>query len=310
MIDKFDRKINYARISLTSLCNLKCSYCAPYNSEKKNISLNFYKTLIDALDELKIKKIRFTGGEPLLNANIIKLVEYANNKENIKDIAITTNGILFDKYLDVLVKKGLNKINFSLDTISREIYTKLTGEDKFNIVIKNIEKAKKYGIEVKINAVLLKGITDKAIKDFLKFGYEHDIQIRFIELMPIGDNIEYYKKNYLSSEEVIKKLNCTLSEKNKIDEVATYYTYENKYDFGVISPISNHFCNSCNRIRITSKGKLRLCLHSDEELDLLKFKEDKQKMYEYLKEQIYYKPEKHFINEEKFTKSSMVQIGG
>ncbi len=309
MVDNFNRKIDYARISLTNMCNLKCAYCSQGENTDQNISLDFYKNLIDALVALGIKKIRFTGGEPLLNKNIISLIKHASSKKEIEDIAITTNGILFDKYLDQLIDSGLTRINLSLDTRDRQVYNQITGFDKLDLVLENFLLAKSKGLKVKVNAVLLKNITDKEIEEFLEFGFENDVQIRFIELMPIGDNLDYYKEFYLSSDEVVSKLNSV-----KIDDVdnsvATYYRYKNKYDFGVISAVSNHFCNRCNRIRITSKGTLRLCLHSDNEIDLLKFKNDKNELYNVLKNSINLKPEKHKINEQDFATSSMVQIGG
>ncbi len=309
MNDNYNRKINYARISLTSACNLKCLYCSQHNGENINIPIKFYETLIDALCEIGIDKIRFTGGEPLLNKNIAHLVKHTKRHKNIKDIAITTNGILFDNYLEDLYSSGLNRINFSLDTRDKETYKILTGCDSLDLVEKNILLARQRGIKVKINSVLLKSITEVKLEEFLEFGYKNDIQIRFIELMPIGDNIEYFNENYLSSDEIIKKLECkeVFYENN---DVAKYYRYKDKYDFGVITPISNHFCNRCNRIRITSEGKLRLCLHSDKEVDLIKYKDDKDEMVRVLKKALCIKPEKHNIENKDFAKSNMVQIGG
>ncbi len=309
LIDRFNRKINYARISLTNMCNLKCSYCSQGESNNEHIPIEFYKNLIDVLDNLRIEKIRFTGGEPLLNKNIVKLVKYASSKKGIKDIAITTNGVLLHKYINELIESGLTRINLSLDSRNKDVYNSITGFDKLNNVMENFLLAKEKGIKVKVNAVLLKNITDAEIEDFLDFGFENDVQIRFIELMPIGDNLEYFNKHYLSSEEILSKLDCVKVEKDD-NSVASYYKYKNKYEFGVITPISNHFCNSCNRIRITSKCTLRLCLHSDTEIDLLKYKDDKQRLKEVVGASIGYKPEKHEICEQNFAKSSMVQIGG
>ncbi len=309
MIDSYKRKINYARISLTSICNLKCAYCSQYDGDKKLIPVQFYKNLIDVLAELGIEKIRFTGGEPLLNPNIVELVKYAKSKPSVKDIAITTNGVLFDKYLDELIDSGLTRINLSLDTTSKEIYEDLTGQDKLDVVLENIKKARSKGLKVKVNTVLIKGVTDVEITELLEFGYENNIQIRFIELMPIGDNLDFYNKHYLNSKDIINALECKVVDSDNAD-VATYYNYKNKYEFGVISAVSNHFCDSCNRIRITSQGKLRLCLHSDNEIDLLEYKDDKEMLHKVLSENIVKKPEKHNITEKEFAKSNMVQIGG
>lgn len=308
MIDSYSRKISYARISLTNACNLKCSYCSTSENVSENVPLIFYETLIDALCELGIDKIRFTGGEPLLNKNIVNLVKYTKSHSIIKDIAITTNGVLLDKYLDDLYKSGLSRINLSLDTRDREIYNDLTGFDRLEEVENNIKQARDRGLKIKINAVLLKGITDKQLEGFLEFGFENSIQIRFIELMPIGDNIDYYNQHYLSSSDLVKKIDCVKLDKH--DDIATYYCYKDKYTFGVISPISNHFCDKCNRIRITSRGTLRLCLHSDNEIDLLPYKDNKAEMVKVLSNAISNKPEKHYIDEKKFVKGNMVEIGG
>lgn len=309
MVDNFNRKIDYARISLTNMCNLKCTYCSQGELDKEHIGVDFYKNLIDALESVGIEKIRFTGGEPLLNKNIVTLIKYASSKKGIKDIAITTNGVLFHKYIDELIENGLTRVNLSLDTRNKEVYSSITGFDKLDSVLENFLLAKEKGLIVKVNAVLLKNITDVEIEEFLNFGFENNVQIRFIELMPIGDNLDYFNKYYLSSEEVLLKLDCKKIDNND-KSVASYYRYKDKYDFGVITPISNHFCNTCNRIRITSKGTLRLCLHSDEEIDLLKYKDDREKLQKILIDNIGFKPEKHEIQEENFAKSSMVEIGG
>lgn len=309
MNDSFNRNINYARISLTNLCNLNCQYCSKNNGEKQNISTFFYKNLIDVLDEIGIEKIRFTGGEPLLNSNIVELVKYTAKKQNVKDICITTNAILLDKYIDDLVKYKLNRINISLDTIDSKKYFEITGKNLKDKVLENIKLAKNKGLKVKINSVLLKGLTIENIEEFLEFGYQNNIQIRFIELMPIGNNIDYYSDKYLNSNDIISKLDCYELDIYKND-VVTYFRYKDKYDFGIISPISNHFCNTCNRIRITSSGNLRLCLHSDNEIDLLSYKNDKDMLYKIISDNIKKKPEKHLINQKEFAKTNMIQIGG
>ncbi len=309
MKDGFNRQINYARISLTSLCNLNCTYCSHDDIKKQNLPLEFYKNLINVLSSLGINKIRFTGGEPTLNKNIIELIKFTKNIGNINDIAITTNGILLDEFMDELMDSGLNRINFSLDTLDRKEYVNLTGSDQLERVISNIKLAKLRGLKVKINCVLLKGITDTNLDSYLYFGKENDIPIRFIELMPIGDNLDFYNKRYLSSEEIINSPDCVEIASDNT-EVASYYRYKGDYDFGIISAISNHFCGSCNRIRITSSGKLRLCLHSDNEIDLLKYKDNKEMLYKILEQNIVNKPEKHLLNNNEFAKSSMVNIGG
>ncbi|MDL2211936.1 GTP 3',8-cyclase MoaA [Erysipelotrichaceae bacterium OttesenSCG-928-M19] len=311
MQDKYYREIDYARISITDYCNLSCRYCKSEADAilEKQVSQKQLFNLIDVLDELKFRKIRFTGGEPLLNDWIVSLVEYTNNKEHIKDIGLTTNAVLLDKYLDALIKAGLKRINISLDTLDDNKYYEITKTNYLQRVKDNIALAVASELIVKVNVVLLKGVNDNEIVNFLEFGRLNNVQIRFIELMPIGENDDFIKdkqlnirdkfKNYQSRE---KKPNCK--------DVSDYYIDEYGYCFGIISPISNHFCERCNRIRFTSDGKLRLCLHSDNELDIYEYLNKKEELKALILNYIKEKPEKHYLNENMKANKGMSKIGG
>lgn len=308
MDDRFNRTIDYARISLTSKCNLKCEYCMPKGARCCNdkLTLDDYNVIINGLSELGFKKIRFTGGEPLLSPFLVPLVELASSK--IGDVSITSNATLLgDKLLD-LKKAGLKRINISLDTLDRQKYLSITKSDKLLDVINNIKLLKQYGLEVKLNTVLLKGVNDDEIEAFLKFGMENDIQVRFIELMKIGDNKQLIEDRYISSYDAFKNIDIKEIDNKEKKDVCRYFTYNN-YEFGVISAISNHFCNDCNKIRITSEGKLRLCLHSDEDIDI-KNALNIPTFTKLIEDKIGLKPEKHKILDNEISSVSMYRIGG
>lgn len=302
MIDTYKREIEYARISLISNCNLQCKYC--FSSDFKSTKLeteDVYK-ILDGLEKLNFKKVRFTGGEPLLHPDIIKILTYA--KDKFEDIGITTNGTMLHKHLDKLKELNLKRINISLDSLNKDEFKNLTNFDNLDTLISNILKAKEYGFIVKLNVVLIKELQNNFIK-FIEFGKAHDIQVRFIELMKIGSNLEFVNNNYISSSDAFKNLETTKLEKTSND-VCDYYKYDD-YVFGIISPISNHFCDRCNRIRITSDYKLRLCLHAKNDYD---FRNNLEDFDSFILEKINEKQEKHLLNENEKIKKHMVEIGG
>ncbi len=302
MIDNYQRQIEYARISLLSNCNLQCKYC--FNEDYVSTKLataDVYK-ILDGLAKLKFKKVRFTGGEPLLHPDIIDILSYA--KDKFEDIGITTNGTMLHKYLDKLKALNLKRINISIDSLSEAEFYNLTNFDGFERLIKNILTAKQNGFIVKLNVVLIKSFQDNFIK-FIEFGKRYDIPVRFIELMKIGGNLEFVNHNYISCSEAFKSLEIEKLPKVGND-VCDYYQYDN-YVFGIISPISNHFCDRCNRIRITSDYKLRLCLHAKEDYS---FKDNLDDFDTFILSKISDKQEKHLLNEDDKISKNMVEIGG
>ncbi len=310
MKDKYNRKIEYARISLTNKCNLNCRYCMPTNQKEchSSLSKDNYFNIIDSLSKLGFKKVRFTGGEPLLINYISELVKHSS--KTIEDIGITTNAILLDRHIDDLVNSGLKRINISLDTLDKDKYKNLSGNDSLTKVLNSIKLAKDKGLKVKINTVLLKGVNDNEIEDIINFGIKENVQVRFIELMTIGENIEYLKEKYISYEDAFKNIDYKEVKKDSND-ASSYYEYKDTgYEFGIISSMSNHFCNRCNRIRFTSRGMLRLCLHSDNDIDLNAYLDDSQILSEKILSCIVGKPEKHELLNNKISKVNMNNIGG
>lgn len=280
MLDSYGREINYLRISVTDRCNLRCLYCMPEEGidNKLNhtgiLSLEDVARLVKISTEVGIKKVRLTGGEPLVRRNFTKLIDDISSLGLIDDIAITTNGILFYDMANELKKAGLNRVNFSLDSLVPDKFNYITRNGNVGIVIKSIFKALELGIEpVKINTVVIKGFNDDEILSLTKLAYDYPIHLRFIEFMPIG-NLLYWKKNRLMKSEEVKKI---IEEKYQLinpsyipgNGPAKYFNlYGGQGSVGFISPMSNHFCHECNRLRMTADGKLRGCLYDKKEIDL------------------------------------------
>lgn len=323
MKDKYGREIDYLRISLTDNCNLRCIYCM---EEKDN---NFLKNedkltndeickIVCESAKLGIKKVRFTGGEPLVRKDILELMQRINNIPSIKEIYLTTNGILLEENLEIFSKSGLKGVNISLDSLNEENFKKLTRLGDLKKVLSAIDKCISLGIKVKLNTVIIKGINDKEIIDFVNLTLKNPIDVRFIELMPIGvgskykginneDIIETIKNNYKRFEEV---------KKNKSGGPATYIKLNGaKGKIGFISAISNCFCEECNRIRLTPEGFLKQCLHFNYGIDLKKLirsgVSDKDLSLA-IHNSIFDKPEKHLFMQKSKDKELkfMNQIGG
>lgn len=319
MIDKYGRNINYLRISLTDKCNLRCTYCMPSNVEfndeyiNNSLSIYDYKFIIKSMASAGITKIRFTGGEPTLHPGLNELIRFAKNECNIDDIAITTNGINLAKMIADLKSSGLRKVNISLDSLKEYKYKSVTRGGDLKLVLDSINACLREGIKVKVNCVVIKGFNDSEIYDFIELTRYNPIDVRFIELMPIGEGKKIYKNGYINVNDIINSIdNLYLDECDK-SSPAKYYRYKNsKGRIGLITPLSCSFCSNCNRIRITSNGKVKLCLHSEEEIDIKNYINRPMAFREVLKDMIIYKPEKHNLieNQNSNTYRRMYEIGG
>lgn len=322
MIDKFGRKVDYLRISVTENCNLKCIYCIDDNI------LNTYKNDILSDDEivkiatecasLGIKKIRITGGEPLVRKNIENLIYRLNNIKEIEEIYITTNGVLLNDKIEILKENGLTGVNISLDSLNKDRFKKLTKFDKLKEVLLSIDKALELGLKVKINTVIVDDINKDEIIDFVKLTKDKNIDIRFIELMPIGAAKKY---KGISNEEILNIIknnfkNIQVENKSKRSGPANYIRVDNyKGKIGFISQISNCFCEDCNRIRLTSTGFLKKCLHYNYGIDLKKHIRSNisnKDLKELIYLNIYDKPQNHLFMKDCDDKENkyMNQIGG
>ncbi len=284
LVDMFSRTISYLRLSLTDRCNLKCMYCVTEDEQKGRLAKLSHGELLSYEELLRvvrvavgmgISKLRLTGGEPLVRSNIMHFINQLGEIEQLHDIRITTNAVLLEKYAKGLVAAGVNKINISLDTLKPERFAQITGVDCFDKVWRGIEKARSVGFSpVKLNMVVMRGINDDELVDFARMSQDTDLQIRFIEFMPMGISSRWDKSTYMASDEIkgrFKDLGELIPVSGgRADGPASVFRLgkDAKGKLGFISPISHHFCDQCNRLRLTSEGMLRSCLLHDEETDL------------------------------------------
>lgn len=311
MRDSYGRDITYMRVSVTDLCNLRCRYCMPAEGViKKNhddiMSGEEIITVIEAASELGISKIRFTGGEPLIKKNIVSICQRTHEIPGINEICITTNGILLPKFAQSLKASGVERVNISLDTLRPEKYSYITRGGNINDVLRGIESAIQTGFRVKINAVMIRGFNDDEIQNMAEMTRNHDIDIRFIELMPM---IESFADGFIPARKIFDSLPDI--EPLESDGVAKIYRLKNaKGRIGFISPISESFCDSCNRIRLTADGYLKPCLHSPAEIFIRHKTKDEIKSL--IINAIMSKPERHNLNANHITESlrAMNRIGG
>lgn len=313
MRDRFNRNINYMRISLTDLCNIRCKYCMPECGVEKLchediLTVEEIVEISEVAVKNGIEKIRLTGGEPLVRRGFLTICERLSKIEGLKEICITTNGLLLEKMADKLLEYNVKRINFSLDTMDEVKYFDITRGGSLKNALLGLEKAIKLGFKVKINTVLIGGFNDDEIIDFINLTRDNDIQVRFIELMQIGESANWSSDKFISNNRVLELV--PELESVGIQGVARVYKYPNyKGTVGLISPISNCFCEDCNRIRITSDGKLKPCLHSRDEINLKNLKGEE--LERTFKEAIYGKPESHNLTRGKSESlRDMNKIGG
>ncbi len=282
--DLFSRTISYLRLSLTDRCNLKCLYCVPEEDRSQCLSSLAHNDLLSYEELLRvvrvavsmgISKLRITGGEPLVRKNVMRFIEQLAEIDNLNDIRITTNGVLLGKFAEPLVAAGIKKINISLDTLQPERFARITGVDCFAQVWQGIEQAQAVGFSpIKLNTVVMRGVNDDELDDFVRMSRDTAMEIRFIEFMPIGSSSSWDKKVYMSSDEIMERISkqgeLIPVSPGKADGPATMFRagQDAKGKVGFISPISHRFCDQCNRLRLTSEGMLRSCLLDDQETDL------------------------------------------
>jgi cyclic pyranopterin phosphate synthase len=268
-----------------------------------------------------ISKIRITGGEPLVRKDLVKFIEMISPLSNITDLSLTTNGTLLKEFAQPLYNAGIKRVNISLDSLKEDRYREITRGGILKRVWEGIDAVEKTGISpIKINVVVIKGLNDDELIDFARLSLEHPYQIRFIEYMPVGISNGWEKEKYVSYEEMLRKIETFLPlvpAKRPGDggPAKLYHFWEGKGEVGFISPLSQHFCSTCNRLRLTADGKLRTCLFSDEEIDLksvLRKGGGEQELKDLFDLAIHHKPERHNLTDPVFKKCTrhMVAIGG
>jgi GTP 3',8-cyclase len=330
MLDKFNREINYLRVSITDRCNLHCSYCRP----KEGISLQGHEDILRYEEIIRVVsiavkmgliKVRITGGEPLVRRGCVEFLAALKRIDGLKDISLTTNGILLEEFAPKIFDAGINRINISLDSLNKDKYSRITNGGKLDAVLRGIARAEEAGFSpIKINTVAIKGFNDDEVLDFVQLAVEKPFQVRFIELMPVGQANQDYSGDYISAAQLIEKvserfeLEQIKNKKNKSDGPAKIFKIKGGFgEIGFINPVSSHFCSTCNRLRLTSDGKLRVCLLSEAEVDLKKALREScsdTELEKLIRDAVLLKPKQHDLicteNSLKKCYRNMSEIGG
>ena len=309
--DSFGRKFPYIRLSISDVCNFKCGYCLPdgYKIDKSDnrtfINKEEIGRLAKALSELGVSKIRLTGGEPTVRKDFFEIVKIIKENSGIKKTVMTTNGYRLDKIANDIKNSGLDGINISIDSLNRDTFKKITGHNRLEEILRGIKDLQELNFKnIKINAVLLKGVNDseKDFNDWAEFVKNNEIDFRYIELMQTGDNLDYFNNYHVPA----KKFTDYLNNNNWVIQTfgkdsgpsKNYLNPTSKGKFGVIAPYSKDFCKSCNRLRITAKGDLRLCLFGNTGINIRHLMQ-KDSQIEELKDlilkQLNFKKESHYL---------------
>ncbi|NOQ72855.1 MAG: GTP 3',8-cyclase MoaA [Crocinitomix sp.] len=326
IVDKFGRNHDYLRISLTERCNLRCFYCMPEEGIALRDKAEFMSSeevleIAQTFVDMGVKKIRLTGGEPLIKKDAKNLL--LNLGKLPVELAITTNGVLVDQFIDTFKAAGIRAVNVSLDSLDEESFNKISRRNYFKRIRSNIDLLIEHGFHVKVNVVVIRDMNEHEIPDFIRWSKEQPIHIRFIEFMPFDGNKWNWDKK-VSYREMLSIAEAEFGETaiNKIkskknDTARVYQLNKGLGTFGFISSVTNPFCDTCNRIRLTADGKIKNCLFSQDETDLLKALRNGNEIKSLIRSTIFDKKKERGgmidFNED-FVKSdknrSMVSIGG
>jgi len=324
LVDQYERAINYLRISVTDRCNLRCHYCMPihgleFHKKEEILSFEDIVELVKVANELGVDRARLTGGEPLVRRNLPDLIRMLKSETSLKEISMTTNGLMLERYAEDLKESGLDWVNVSLDSLRPERFAKITRFGILENVWKGIEKASQVGLKpLKINTLAIKGFNDDEIEDWLKLTMENEFFVRFLELMPIGEGA------YLSGfgefenlterrEKLTEKYGLVPAKPAKGNGPAKYWKVPGaKGMIGFITPMSDKYCDTCNRFRLTANGEIRPCLAYDVHVDLnAAIKSgDREAIKAGLLEAAEIKPKGHNWEVGQITKTVMSSLGG
>ena len=333
MIDKYNRNIDYMRMSITDLCNLRCKYCMPDGMRIQKLPMAEILTYEELLEiakaavECGITKFKITGGEPLARKGCAGFIKKLKEVSGVQQVTMTTNGVVLEENLQMLADAGLDAVNISLDTLKADVFSEITGRDRHAEVIKGVEATIAAGIKVKLNTVLQKGINDGEWHDIVLFAKKHGIDVRFIEIMPIGygKGMEVISNDFLRKE--LQKIYPDMSDDMSIhgNGPATYVKIPGfNGSIGFISAIHGKFCGDCNRIRLTATGKLKPCLcygdtidvkkivrENDGEDEVTRYKRHK-RLISVIHDAVLSKPREHCFDKiaDVTEMKEMVQIGG
>jgi cyclic pyranopterin phosphate synthase len=280
LIDSFGRVIDYLRVSITDLCNLRCVYCLPPEGvrlvpHEEVLRYEEFIRILTVAVRMGVKKIRLTGGEPLVRRGVADFVRRVNEIEGIEDLGLTTNGTLLTDLALPLRKAGLRRVNVSLDSLRRDVFARITGKDRLDDVLKGIEAARAAGLApIKLNVVLLGGINDADIPEFARLTRDDELDVRFIERMPVGPERPDSGETKFTAGQALETIVTEVGELEPVqglplDGPATMYRLKGaRGRIGVIDPVTGHFCAECNRLRLTARGAFRPCLMGVREVDI------------------------------------------
>jgi cyclic pyranopterin phosphate synthase len=309
LTDAFARPITYLRISVTDRCNLRCTYCMPeaglpWIAKAEILSYEEIERLVRAAAATGVRSIRLTGGEPLVRRDLATLVARLARIDGIDDISLSTNGLLLAEHARALAQAGLSRVNVSLDTLRPERFTAIARRPGLDRVLAGIDAAIAAGLApVKVNCVAMRGVNDDEVFDFAALARDRRVYVRFIEMMPVHENVREQADAYVSASELLDRLRAA----GDLQPVpgpggngpARYFAYPGSLGaVGVISPLSHDYCDRCNRVRLTADGRLRLCLFGDREIDLrtpLRAGADQARLAALLRGAMLIKPERHHL---------------
>lgn len=315
MHDWMGRDIHYLRISLTERCNLKCIYCreeTAFCKAKEELTLDELTKLMQAFTAVGIRRVRLTGGEPLIRKDLEQIVHMISRFPQIRDLSMTTNAQGLADRIAQLHQLGLQRINISLDSLDAARYRSMTRGGDPGQVLRGMDAALAQGMPVKINAVLVRGENEEEVEDFIRLAREYPVDVRFIELMPFSTLGTQDAQRVLNREILARHPELfPVPPRDPSQPSADYRAEGFAGRVGFISPISHKFCSNCSRVRLTSEGKLRLCLGNDEETDLRPWLHtDTDQLVQVLRDAIYHKPEAHTFESNVCAQRAMNQIGG
>lgn len=324
LVDTFNRQYFYLRLSITDVCNFKCNYCLPNGyqppSDKQMfLSVVEIERLVRAFAELGTEKVRITGGEPTLRKDFLPIVEAIRQQQNIKKIALTTNGYRMAKDVADWRSAGVDSINVSVDSLDPRLFQLITGENKLQQILQGIERAFAVGYDkVKVNAVLMKNLNEQGFNQFLAWIKDQPIQMRFIELMQTGEMDHFFQQHHLSGSILKEKLlnsGWQLQQKHYTDGPAQVFKHPDYVgEIGLIMPYEKDFCASCNRLRISALGKLHLCLFGEEGIDIrewLQTDDQQAQLQQTLITALQGKREHHFLHQgDSGVRNHLASIGG
>ncbi|UYM15167.1 GTP 3',8-cyclase MoaA [Endozoicomonas euniceicola] len=321
--DNLGRTFPYLRLSITDLCNFRCNYCLPDGCEehhhKQSLTVDEIRRLISAFARLGVEKVRITGGEPTLRHEFNDIVSTIKQIPGIQTVAMTTNGYRMDERIESWLKAGVDAINVSIDSLDARGFQTITGHDRLQEVLNGIKRGFQLGMPgFKVNAVLMRGHNADQLPDFLNWIKDQPITLRFIELMQTGDNQDFFNQQHLAGNTVREQLLNSgwvrVVRHKSAGPAQEYYHPDYRGRIGLITPYSPDFCDDCNRLRVSSLGKLQLCLFGDQGYDLrdlLQSDQQQPELINRIRNFIQLKQDKHFL-EDGFTggTATLAQIGG